>query len=78
MNRRHPIYLYFDRSADDHGLFQEVFVELWRVVVHVEDSDEDLRQAVLPLRVFSLDVKVVLGPDLGVQAGPRLGRDEPR
>lgn len=72
------IYLNFDRSADDHRLFQELFVELRRVVVHVENSDEDLRQAVLPLRIFRLDVKVVFGPDLSIQAGPGLRGDEPR
>lgn len=71
------IYLNFDRRANDHRLFQELFVELWRVVVHVKNSDKDLRQAVLPLWIFRLDVKVVFGPDLSVQAGPRLSGDEP-
>lgn len=72
------IYLNFDRSADDHRLFQELFVELRRVVVHVKNSDEDLRQAVLPLWIFCFDVKIVFGPDLGVQAGPGLRGDEAR
>lgn len=72
------IYLNFDRSSDDHCLFQELVIELWRVVVHVENSDKDLRQAVRPLRIFCLDVKVVFGPDLSVQAGPGLRGDESR
>lgn len=70
------IYLDSDGCTDDHCLFQEFFIKFWRVVVHVEDGDKDFGQGVLPLRIFSLDVKVVFRPDLCVQAGPGLGGDE--
>lgn len=65
-------YLNFDGRANDHGLLQELLVKFWRMVIHVQDSDEDFSQAVLALRVLGLDVEVVLGANFGVQAGPGL------
>lgn len=70
------IYLYFDRCANDHGFFQEFFVKFWGVVVHVEHGDEGFSYAVLPLRIFGLDIKVIFRPDLCIQAGPWLRGDE--
>lgn len=69
-------YLYSDRCPNDQGLLQVFVIECRRVVVHVQDSDEDFGQTVLPLRVLRLDVEVVFGPELRVQAGPRLRGDE--
>lgn len=65
-------HLDFDGHADDHGLLQELLVKFWRMVVHVQDGDEDFGQAVLALRVLGLDVEVVLGANLSVQGGPGL------
>lgn len=70
------MYLYSDRCANNHGLLQEFFIKFWRVVVHVEDGDKDFSQAVLSLRILSLDVEVVLRSDLCIQAGPGLRGDE--
>jgi len=69
-------HLYLHRRPDDHGLLQQVPVELGRVVVEVQHGDEDLRQAVLPLGVLRLHVEVVLGAHLRVQTGPRLRVDD--
>lgn len=71
-------YLHSDRCTNNHRLFQEFFNKFRRVVVHVDDGDEDFRQAVLPLRILSLDVKVVFRPDLCVQGGPGLRGDDAR
>lgn len=76
MNWFNIMYLYFHRCANNHCLFQEFFVKFWGVVVHVDDGDKGFRQAVLPLWIFSLDVKVIFRPDLCVQAGPGLRGDE--
>ena len=70
------VYLYFDRRANNHRLLLKFFIKLRRVVVHVEDGDKGFSQAVLPLRILSLDVEVIFRPDLCVQAGPGLRGDE--
>lgn len=71
-------YLYLHWCSNDHGLLQEVIIELRWVVIQVQHSDKDLSQAVLSLGVFCLHIEVILGPDLCIQVCPRLSVDDPR
>lgn len=71
-------HLYFHRRSDHHSRLQEVVIESRRMVVEVQHRHEHLSQAVLPLCILCLHIKVILGSHLCVQAGPRLGVDDPR
>lgn len=48
------------------------------MVVQVQHCHEHLCQAVLPLCILRLHIKVILGSHLCVKARPRLGVDDPR
>lgn len=71
------MYLYFHRCSNHHGLLEEVVVERRWVVIEVQDRHKNLSQAVLPLCVFCLHVKVILGPHLCIKTRPWLGVDDP-
>lgn len=71
-------YLYFHWCSDHHSLLKEIVIKSRWVVIEVQDCDKDLRQAVLPLCILCFHIKVVLGPHLCIQDGPRLRVDDPR
>lgn len=48
------------------------------MVIQVQHSHKDFSQVVFPLCVLCLHIEVILGPDLSIQACPRLCVDDPR
>lgn len=47
------------------------------MVIQVQNRHKYLSQAVLPLCILCLHIKVILGPHFCVQTRPRLGVDDP-
>lgn len=56
-----PTNLYFHWRPNDHGLFQEVVVELWWVVILIKHGDKNLCKAVFALSVFSFYIEIIFG-----------------
>lgn len=71
-------HLNFHWGSQHHRLLLDALHKLGVVVIDVQQSDKHLCQAVPPIHVFGLHVKVVPRRALGIQAGPGLSVDKPR
>lgn len=62
-SNNHLAHLNFYWGSNDHGFFLNILTELWRVVIDIQDSDEDFSQAMFSFYIFCLHKKMVLRVD---------------
>lgn len=68
--------LYFHGCTNNHCFLQNIFIELWWMIIKVQNCDKNFCKAVFPLCVLCLDKEIVLGFHLSIQTSPGLGVDD--
>lgn len=66
-------HLYLHWWPNDHCLFLDIFIELWRVVIDIQHSYKHFSQAVFPICVLCFHIEIILGVHFSIQYSPGLG-----